>query len=84
MWERGASSHLKEKQPSLLASAVIHAARSEEINPVEDRNLEGVETSENLDKLIKTANWPKELQTLTGWKVADIEEVARFLIKLNL
>ena len=84
MWERGASSHLKEKQPSLLASAVIHAARSEEINPVEDRNLEGVETSENLEKLIKTANWPRELQTMTGWKAAEIEEVARFLIKVSL
>ena len=50
MWERGASIHLKDKQPSLLACAVIHAARSEEIYPniSEDRNHEGAgETGEN-------------------------------------
>jgi hypothetical protein len=63
MWERGASIHLREKQPSLLACAVVHAARSEEIHPIqEDRNPENSgETGEILDKVIKTAIWPKEL-----------------------
>ena len=70
MWERGASIHLKDKQPSLLACAVIHAARSEEIYPniPEDRNHESAgETGENSEKVIKTAIWPLELQNLTGW-----------------
>lgn len=84
MWERGASSHLKEKQPSLLACAVIHAARTEEIHPIDDRNLESGATGESLDKIIRSASWPRELQSLTGWEVKDIDEVARFLIKLNL
>ena len=52
MWERGASIHLKEKQPSLLACSVIHAARTEEINPIDTRNVESGATGESLDKLI--------------------------------
>jgi hypothetical protein len=44
-----------------LASAVIHAARSEEIHPIENRNQEKAseETGENLS--IKTSLWPSEL-----------------------
>ena len=84
MWEKGASPIFKEKQPSLLASAVIHAARSEEIHPIENRNQEKAseETGENLS--IKTSLWPSELQTLTGWELKDIDEIAKYLIKLNL
>lgn len=56
MWEKGASLHLKDKQPSLLACAVIHAARTEEIHPIEDRNIENnSETGESLDKFIISA-----------------------------
>ena len=61
MWERGASTHLKDKQPSLLACAVIHAARTEEIYPIDDRNLESGATGETLDKIIRSAPWPIEL-----------------------
>ena len=69
-----------------MACAVIHAARSEEIHPIENnRNSENPEeTGENFDKLIKTAIWPKELLNLTGWEAKDIEDVAYYLIKLNL
>lgn len=76
--------HLKEKQPSLLACAVIHAARTEEIHPIDNRNIEKDATGESLDKLIKSAEWPEELKSLTGWELKDIDDVARFLIKLNL
>lgn len=40
VWEKGSCPLIKDKRPSLLAAAVIHAARSEEIIHFEDRNHE--------------------------------------------
>ncbi len=82
VWEKGSCPLIKDMRSSLLAAAVIHAARSEELLHFEDRNHERL-TVENFD-FIKTAHWPSELVTLTGWQAKDIDEIAKLLIKLNL
>ena len=70
MWERGQYPMLREKPASILSSAIIHAARTEELrSSKKDDSLEAL--------------WPKELETLTRYAHSDIEELSWVLLKLN-